>query len=80
MSDKKLVCIHDGTEPLLGVCSGLSEYFDIDVSIMRILWVLGFFMSGGLAVCVYIIVAMITPAEYRTEIDTDGTSSETKSK
>ena len=29
-----------------GVCSGLADYMDIDVSIVRVLWVIGSIMTG----------------------------------
>ena len=31
---------------LAGVCGGLAEYFDIDVTIIRILWIVGSFMTA----------------------------------
>lgn len=43
-----------------GVCGGIAEYFDIDPTLIRLLWVLAtvFFGSGLLA---YIIAAFIMP-------------------
>jgi phage shock protein C len=38
-----------------GVCGGLAAYFDIDVSIVRVLWVLGTIVSAGVGVLVYIV-------------------------
>ena len=44
-----------------GVCGGIAEYLDVDATIVRILWVLGSFMTAlmfGLllyVVCVFII-------------------------
>jgi phage shock protein C len=34
-----------------GVCAGLADYFDIDVTIVRVCWLLAFFLAGtgGLA-------------------------------
>lgn len=45
---------------LVGVCAGIAEYFDIDPTLIRLLWVLAtlFFGSGLLA---YIVAAFILP-------------------
>ena len=44
---------------LFGVCSGVAKYFDLDVSIVRIVWgVLAFTFFGLVA---YIIAALILP-------------------
>lgn len=51
---------------LAGVCGGLAKYFDIDATIVRVLWILGFF-AGGLGILAYIICAVIIPQESFTE-------------
>lgn len=53
-------CRHD--KRLAGVSSGLAEYFDLDVSLVRILWVLSIFF-GGLGILLYIVMAIIVPME-----------------
>ncbi|MBI2829853.1 MAG: PspC domain-containing protein [Chloroflexi bacterium] len=45
-----------------GVCSGLAEYFDIDPTIIRIIFVLLVF-AGGLGLIAYIVMAIIVPLE-----------------
>ena len=45
---------------IAGVCSGIAEYFDIDPTIVRILWVL-FVLAGGSGILIYIIMALIVP-------------------
>lgn len=44
-----------------GVCQGLSEYFDIDVTVIRLLWVILFFISCGAAIFGYIACILIIP-------------------
>ena len=44
-----------------GVCSGLAEYFDMDPTIMRILWVVGTFVMGGTGIIFYLICWLIIP-------------------
>jgi len=45
---------------IAGVCGGLAEYFDIDVTIIRLVWVVAFFM-GGVGLLAYIVAAIIIP-------------------
>lgn len=45
---------------LAGVCGGLAEYFNIDVSLVRLLWVVFFFM-GTAGFWVYLIATFILP-------------------
>jgi len=47
---------------IAGVCAGLADYFDIDVTLMRVIWVISAFVTGGAAVLLYIILAIIVPA------------------
>lgn len=53
-------CRHD--RRLAGVASGLAEFFDLDVSLVRILWVLSIFV-GGMGILLYIVMAIIVPLE-----------------
>jgi phage shock protein C len=46
---------------LLGVCSGLSDYFKIDPLWFRLALVLLFFVFNIFVLLVYFIVAMVTP-------------------
>jgi phage shock protein PspC (stress-responsive transcriptional regulator) len=48
---------------LFGVCGGLGEYFGIDSTIIRILFIVGAFASGGIFVLGYIIMAIVLPKE-----------------
>ncbi|MBN2017275.1 MAG: PspC domain-containing protein [Candidatus Cloacimonetes bacterium] len=58
---------------IAGVCSGLSEYLDVDVSIIRTIWVL-FIIFGGAGFLMYIVAALIIPAKSGddTEISVEG--------
>ncbi len=48
---------------LAGVCGGIAEYFDIDPSIVRILWVI-FSLSLGSGLFAYILAWVIVPERY----------------
>ena len=45
---------------LAGVCGGIAEFFDVDVTVLRILWVLATFL-GGSGLLAYIICALLMP-------------------
>lgn len=49
-----------GRKKLFGVCSGLANYFDIDPTVMRALFIIAVLMAGT-GVLVYIILAIIMP-------------------
>lgn len=46
-----------------GVCSGLAAYFDVDVTLMRILFVVLLF-CGSAGFWIYIIVCIVSPTAY----------------
>lgn len=48
---------------IAGVCAGLSDYFDFDVTLMRVIFIVGIFITGGAAVLLYIILAIILPVD-----------------
>lgn len=61
MNQKKL--FRSATDKkLCGVCGGLGEYFDIDATLVRLLWVVFTFM-GGAGLLAYIICAIIVPQQ-----------------
>ena len=43
-----------------GVCLGLSEYFNIDVTILRFIWIIAI-LFYGVGLIPYIILALIMP-------------------
>lgn len=45
-----------------GVCGGIAQYFNIDPTIVRLIWV-AFCVAGGSGVLVYIICAIVIPRE-----------------
>ncbi len=58
---KKLYRARDG-KAVGGVCLGLSRYFDVDVTIIRLLWVLAVLL-GGTGLLAYLIAWIIIPEE-----------------
>jgi len=46
---------------IAGVCGGIGEYFDVDPTLIRLLWVLITLFSLGAGVIAYIIACIIIP-------------------
>lgn len=44
---------------LMGVCSGFAEYFNVDITLMRFIWLLSFFILGGYTFIIYFILGLI---------------------
>ena len=50
-----------GKEKILGgVCGGIAEYFNVDPTIVRILWIL-FSLAWGAGILIYLILWFIMP-------------------
>lgn len=48
---------------IAGVCAGLAKYMDVDVTLVRILVVAGFFVTAGMVLLAYIAAWIIMPVE-----------------
>lgn len=46
---------------IAGVAAGLADYFRIDPTIVRVLFVVAAFMTGGMVLLLYLILAIILP-------------------
>lgn len=61
MADKKLVRSAD--KKIAGVCGGLAEYFGMDASIVRIVYLLATIFTAFAGVLIYIILMFVMPAQ-----------------
>ena len=48
---------------IAGLCAGLGDYLNIDPTIVRLLFVLGFFLTGPGVLLAYLIMAVVIPQE-----------------
>ncbi len=46
---------------IAGVCGGIAEYFGVDSTLIRVLYLIFTFMGAGSPVLLYIILAIIMP-------------------
>jgi phage shock protein PspC (stress-responsive transcriptional regulator) len=60
-------CRHD--RRLAGVASGLAEYFELDPTLMRILWFISIFLTGGLSILLYLALVVLIPLEPITDVE-----------
>ena len=60
-TDYKQLTRSNTSRMIAGVCAGLGEYLNIDPTVVRLLFVLGFFLTGPGILIAYLIMAMIVP-------------------
>ena len=58
MKNKKLYRVDNGK--ILGVCGGIAEYFDLDPTLIRVVWAVAAF-AAGTGLLAYFICALIMP-------------------
>ena len=49
---------------IAGVCAGFARYFGMDVTVMRVLWLIVAFGSGGIGFVGYIVAWIAMPRDY----------------
>ena len=47
-----------------GVCGGIGEYFNVDPTLVRLLWVILTIGGFGVGLLIYILAAVIMPQDY----------------
>ena len=62
MSDVKTLTRSKSNRMIAGVCAGLADYLNLDPTVIRLLFVLGFFTFNGAVLIAYLIMAIVTPA------------------
>jgi phage shock protein PspC (stress-responsive transcriptional regulator) len=63
MTDYKVLTRSKSNRMIAGVCAGLGDYLNIDPTVVRLLFVLGFFTFNGAMLLVYLIMALVTPEQ-----------------
>ncbi len=70
LARKRLVRPREGRK-IAGVCLGLAEYFDLDVSLIRLVWVLAV-IFGGTGLLAYIVGWIVMPDEPESQAQPAG--------
>ena len=66
-SEKKTLMRSRSNRKLFGVAGGLAEYFNIDVSIVRLIFI-ALFLMGSVGLWAYLIAALVMPLNPSDEI------------
>ena len=67
MSDQKKLYRDESNKMIAGVCAGLAEYFNTDVSLVRLATVVIALVTGGGGIVAYLVAAIVIPAKPKTE-------------
>ena len=60
MEPRKLYRVRQGRK-LCGVCLGVAEYLSVDVTVVRLVWLIAAFEGCSLGLWAYIICAVVLP-------------------
>jgi phage shock protein C len=64
MSDNVKRLYRSTKERMLGgVCGGIAQYFNLDPTVIRILFVLALFVTAGTMFIVYLVLLVVVPEE-----------------
>jgi phage shock protein C len=55
---------------IAGVCGGIGEYFSVDPTLIRVIFVVFAVFSGGMWLLAYILMAVIMPEEPEAPVNT----------
>ena len=61
MADKKLV--RSANKKIAGVCGGLADYFGMDATIVRIIYLLATIFTAFAGVLIYFILMLVMPSQ-----------------
>ena len=59
--EKKKLYISRFNKKICGVCGGIAEYFGIDPTVVRVIWVILTFLPVLPMIIIYIILALVIP-------------------
>jgi len=66
----KRLCKSNTNKVISGVCGGIAEYFNIDPTIIRVIWaIFTFFSAFAGGIILYIICAVVMPDAYSAPPD-----------
>jgi phage shock protein C len=62
LARKRLIRPRQGRK-IAGVCAGFAEYFDIDVTLVRVVLLVSIFVGAGLGLIAYVVAWIVMPDE-----------------
>jgi phage shock protein C len=67
-STPKPLMLDKRNKKVAGVCSGFARYFDMDVTLMRILWLTIAIVTGGMGFIAYLGAWIIMPSDHGLDV------------
>ena len=64
MVEIKRLYLSEKDKKIGGVCGGIAEYFKIDPTIVRLIWIVFTFFSMGLGIILYLIFWIAMPTKH----------------
>jgi phage shock protein PspC (stress-responsive transcriptional regulator) len=61
MAETKKLYRSTMNKQIAGICGGMGEYLNVDPTVMRILFVAGFFLTGSLMFWAYLVMWIVIP-------------------
>jgi len=62
LARKRLIRPRQGRK-IAGVCAGFAEYLDLDVTMVRVVWLISVFLGVGLSLIAYVVAWIVMPDE-----------------
>jgi len=62
LARKRLIRPRNGRK-IAGVCAGFAEYFDLDLTLVRVVWLISAFLGVGLSFVAYLVAWIVIPEE-----------------
>ncbi len=66
-NEPRALMLDKRNKKIAGVCAGFARYFEIDVVLMRVLWLAVALCSGGMGVLVYLAAWIVIPSDTSLE-------------
>lgn len=63
----RLLRLDKRTRKIAGVCAGFARYLDVDVVLVRVLWLCIALCTGGMGVIAYLAAWIVVPSDYGFE-------------
>lgn len=69
LNQKKKLYRSRDQKMLAGVCGGIADYFEMDVSIIRIIWAILTLASAGIGILIYILMVIVFPEKPEEDVN-----------
>ena len=60
----KKLALSNTDKKVAGVCGGIAQYFDIDSTLVRLIWAVVTVLTVGTGILAYLIAWLVIPNEY----------------